>query len=63
MPERVGTFDFAFIGSLLLHLRNPVDALNAIRGVLRPGGRLMSNNPISLPLTVERPFWPAATCS
>ena len=60
MPERVGTFDFAFIGSLLLHLRNPVDALNAIRGVLRPGGRLMSNNPISLPLTVKRPFWPAA---
>lgn len=59
-PQRVGMFDFVFIGSLLLHLRNPVDALNAIRGVLEPGGRLMSNNPISLPLTVKRPFWPAA---
>jgi len=59
-PERVGMFDFAFIGSLLLHLRNPADALNAIRGVLLPGGTLMSNNPISLPLTVKCPFSPAA---
>ncbi|MCP9488553.1 MAG: class I SAM-dependent methyltransferase [Solirubrobacteraceae bacterium MAG38_C4-C5] len=59
-PERVGSFDFAFVGSLLLHLRNPVDALSAVRGVLAPDGRLMSNNPISLPLTVKRPLWPAA---
>ncbi len=59
-PENVGTFDFAFIGSLLLHLRNPVDALNAIRGVLAPGAKLLSNNPISLPLTIKRPFAPGA---
>lgn len=59
-PEAVGRFDFAFIGTLLLHLRSPLDALRAIRGVLGPAGVLMSNNPISLPLTLSRPRWPAA---
>ena len=56
----VGRFDFAFIGTLLLHLRNPVDALAAIRRVLEPDGRLMSNDAISLPLTVLRPRTPSA---
>ena len=32
-PERVGTFDFVFCGSLLLHLHNPLAALSAIRSV------------------------------
>jgi tRNA (mo5U34)-methyltransferase len=32
-PDRVGTFDFAFLGSLLLHLRDPVGALAALRSV------------------------------
>jgi tRNA (mo5U34)-methyltransferase len=54
-PEQVGTFDFAFIGTLLLHLRNPVDALSAVRGVLAPNGRLMSNDAVSLTLSV---LWP-----
>lgn len=58
--DEIGTFDFAFIGTLLLHLRNPVDALNAIRGVLAPGAVLLSNNPISLPLTLKSPLTPAA---
>jgi tRNA (mo5U34)-methyltransferase len=56
----VGRFDFAFIGTLLLHLRNPVDALAAIRRVLAPGGRLMSNDAVSLSLTVLRPRTPSA---
>jgi len=34
-PERVGTFDIVFCGSLLLHLRNPLAALIAIRSVTR----------------------------
>jgi tRNA (mo5U34)-methyltransferase len=59
-PAEVGQFDFAFIGTLLLHLRNPVDALAAIRRVLRPGGQLMSNDVISLPLTLSRPRQPTA---
>ena len=32
-PERLGTFDFVFVGSLLLHLRDPVGALERIRTV------------------------------
>jgi len=32
-PERVGRFDVVVCGSLMLHLRDPVRALEAIRGV------------------------------
>ena len=32
-PERLGMFDFVFIGSVLLHLRDPVRALRALRTV------------------------------
>lgn len=59
-PAKTGEFDFAFIGTILLHLRNPVDALAAVRGVLRPHGRLMSNDGISVPLTILRRQEPAA---
>ena len=59
-PEEIGEFDFAFVGTILLHLRNPVDALRAVRGVLRPHGRLMSNDGISVPLTLLRRGEPAA---
>ncbi|MBA3298671.1 MAG: hypothetical protein H0U24_01185 [Thermoleophilaceae bacterium] len=58
--EEIGDFDFAFIGTILLHLRNPVDALAAVRGVLRPAARMMSNDAISIPLTLLRPGEPAA---
>ncbi|MGH2953238.1 MAG: class I SAM-dependent methyltransferase [Solirubrobacterales bacterium] len=34
-PERVGSFDVVVCGSLLLHLRDPVRALEAVRGVCR----------------------------
>ncbi len=59
-PAEAGRFDFAFIGTLLLHLRNPVDALAAIRRVLKPEGRLLSNDAVSLPLTLLRPRTPSA---
>ena len=59
-PAAVGRFDFAFMGTLLLHLRNPVDALEAIRRVLQPDGRLMSNDAVSLSLTLLRPRTPSA---
>jgi tRNA (mo5U34)-methyltransferase len=32
-PESVGTFDFVYLGSLLLHLRDPVAGLAAARSV------------------------------
>jgi tRNA (mo5U34)-methyltransferase len=32
-PERLGSFDFVFIGSVLIHLRDPVRALRALRTV------------------------------
>lgn len=51
-PEEVGRFDFAFIGTLLLHLRDPVGALAAIRRVLAPGATLITNEPISLPFSI-----------
>lgn len=49
-PERVGTFDVVVCGSLLLHLRDPLRALEAIRGVCR--GWLMSAEEIRLSLTL-----------
>ena len=39
-PERVGTFDVVVCGALLLHLRDPIRALEAIRGVC--AGQLLS---------------------
>lgn len=32
-PDAVGTFDFAFVGSILLHLRDPILALDRVRSV------------------------------
>jgi tRNA (mo5U34)-methyltransferase len=57
-PEVVGEFDFAFMGSLLLHLRDPVAALASIGGVLR--GELLSVDALSPPLTLLHPVQPLA---
>ncbi len=57
-PEIHGEFDFVFLGSLLVHLRDPVRALSAVRAVLR--GELLVNDVVSLPLTLLRPRSPAA---
>lgn len=56
--ENVGTFDFAFMGALLLHLRDPVRAFSAIRGVV--GGEFLSADVISLWATVSHPRRAAA---
>lgn len=65
--ERHGRFDFAVIGTLLHHLRDPLRALAAVRGVL--GGPLLVNDavipgldslrqrPMLEALTVRSPFW------
>jgi tRNA (mo5U34)-methyltransferase len=57
-PENVGMFDFAFVGSLLLHLRDPVGALAAVRTVL--SGELLSVDALSPILTVLHPMQPVA---
>lgn len=49
----LGEFDFVFVGNLLLHLQDPIRALQATRGVTR--GRLLSVEPVSLPQTILRP--------
>jgi SAM-dependent methyltransferase len=60
-PADVGEqFDFAFIGALLLHLRDPVRALERVRAVLRPGGELRVMEPFSLRMLISSPRRPAA---
>lgn len=60
-PERVGSFDFVFLGNLLLHLRDPVGALMATRSVV--GGELMCVDAVSLATTIASPRTPAARLS
>ena len=57
-PAVLGRFDFVTLGTLLLHLRDPIGALMAIRRVLE--GELLLNEPISLPLTALHPRSPSA---
>jgi tRNA (mo5U34)-methyltransferase len=45
-PERLGTFDVVVCGSLLLHLRDPLRALAAIRSVC--AGQFLSTNQVDL---------------
>jgi tRNA (mo5U34)-methyltransferase len=59
----LGSFDFAFIGTLLLHLREPVRALGSIRAVLRGGGRLLVNDGVSLGMSLLHPRSPVHTLS
>jgi tRNA (mo5U34)-methyltransferase len=54
-PDDVGLFDFVYVGSLLVHLRDPVRALERVRSVLTPGGRMMSVDAIDLELTIRHP--------
>jgi tRNA (mo5U34)-methyltransferase len=49
-PDEIGRFDFVFCGSLMLHLRDPIRALEQIRSVC--DGQFMSVEEVSLPLTV-----------
>lgn len=66
-PEELGTFDLAVVGTLLLHLRDPVRALRALHGCVR--GRLIVNDvvaaglaslsrrPLAELLMRDGPFW------
>jgi hypothetical protein len=57
-PETLGTFDFVFVGSILLHLRDPVGALERVRSVAR--GEVVFNEAIEYVLSKLRPRTPTA---
>ena len=55
-PDRVGgQVDLAFCGALLLHLRDPVGALERLHATLRPGGSLILLEPIVVRETLLSP--------
>ena len=56
--ERLGQFDLVTCGSLMLHLKDPVRALEAIRSVT--GSLFLSSETISLQLSLKSPRHPAA---
>ena len=58
-PDEVGSFDFVYVGSLLLHLRDPVRALAAVRSVCR--GEAVIVDAIDLPKTLLYRRQPVAT--
>lgn len=49
-PEVVGTFDVVVVGSLLLHLQNPVRAMEAVRSVT--DGVVLSSDQVELWLSI-----------
>lgn len=60
-PDRIGgPVDFAFLGALLLHLREPARALEAIHRTLAPGGTLRVLECVTLRETLRAPRSPVA---
>jgi SAM-dependent methyltransferase len=60
-PEAIGgAVDIAFLGALLVHLRDPVAALERIGSVLRPGGLLYQLELVSLRHSLLYPRTPMA---
>ena len=57
-PDEVGTFDFVFLGSLLLHLRDPVRALDSLRSVV--GGEAVIADTVDAIPSFLRPRTPTA---
>jgi SAM-dependent methyltransferase len=58
-----GPVDFAFAGALMLHLRDPVGALERVLGALVPGGRLLQMEPFSIRTTLAHPRRPIGAFS
>ena len=60
-PEAIGgQVDVAFMGALLLHLRDPVGALERVREVIVPGGQLFQLEAVDLAATLRFPRQPVA---
>lgn len=55
-----GPVDVAFVGALLLHLRDPVRALERVRETLAPGGVLLLLEPFAVRQTLLHPTAPVA---
>lgn len=61
-PELLGgPVDYAVLSDLLLHLRDPVAGLAAVRGLLAPGGRLLVSEQVNLWLSLTNPRRAAAS--
>jgi tRNA (mo5U34)-methyltransferase len=58
-PSEDGLFDFVYLGSLLLHLRDPVGALMRVRSVCT--GQLLVVDAVDLGLSLSHPRRPMAT--
>jgi tRNA (mo5U34)-methyltransferase len=58
-PAVVGEFDFVYVGSLLIHLRDPVRALERVRSVCR--GTLLLVDNVNLGLSLRHPRRPMAS--
>lgn len=58
-PDQIGKFDVVVMGSLLIHLRDPIRALEAVRRVT--DGYFLSSDQIDLALTLRRPKAPLYT--
>ena len=65
-PAWAGRFDFAVLGTLLMHLRDPVGALRAVRGVtdalllnegVMPSLTLLRRTPTADVVMRDEPFW------
>jgi len=57
-PDTNGRFDFVYLGSLLVHLRDPVGALKRVRSVC--AGRLVLVEAIDVPHSLLHPRRPSA---
>jgi tRNA (mo5U34)-methyltransferase len=57
-PDAFGSFDLVFVGDLLLHLRDPVGALERVRSVC--AGELVVADVVELVPTLLRPRLPVA---
>jgi tRNA (mo5U34)-methyltransferase len=56
-----GHVDFALVGTILQHVRDPVGALVRVRDAVKPGGRILVIDTISTMLTLAHPNKPLAS--
>ncbi|MBA2792473.1 MAG: methyltransferase domain-containing protein [Thermoleophilaceae bacterium] len=55
-PEAIGgSVDFAFSADILIHLRDPVRALERVRAALTPGGTIRLMEPVSMRFSLLAP--------